>query len=119
MRFFARANYCATLLSSAELALFMNARTFASSLNPGADSTPEEMDAVDRELRAMPEVKRVKFVSKDDAYKEFRILMPKVIHPYAKGEACIQCSLRGICDGFHKDYAVPVILTCLPFPGPF
>src|SRR5439155_806241 len=27
---------------------------------------------VDRELRAMPEVKRVKFVTKDDAYKEFR-----------------------------------------------
>ena len=41
----------------------------------------------------------------DHAYKEFRVLMPKVIHPYAKGEACSQCSLRGICDGFHKDYA--------------
>jgi len=37
-----------------------------------SDSTPEEMDAITRELRAMPEVKRVKFVSKEDAYKEFR-----------------------------------------------
>jgi len=37
-----------------------------------SDATPEEIDAVDRELRAMPEVKRVKFVTKDDAYKEFR-----------------------------------------------
>ena len=41
----------------------------------------------------------------EHAYKEFRVLMPKVIHPYTKGEACTQCSLRGICDGFHKDYA--------------
>jgi len=37
-----------------------------------SDATPEELDAVDRELRAMPEVKQVKFVSKEDAYKEFR-----------------------------------------------
>ena len=41
----------------------------------------------------------------EQAYKEFRVLMPKAIHPYAKGEACGQCSLRGICDGFHADYA--------------
>jgi hypothetical protein len=39
------------------------------------------------------------------AYKEFRILMPKVMHPYAKEDACAACSLRGICDGFHRDYA--------------
>lgn len=41
----------------------------------------------------------------DLAYKEFRVLMPKTIHPYAKGDACGPCSLRGICDGFHADYA--------------
>jgi hypothetical protein len=39
------------------------------------------------------------------AYKEFRVIMPKSMHPYAKGEECSQCSLRGICDGFHRDYA--------------
>ncbi len=39
------------------------------------------------------------------AYKEFRILMPKVMHPYAKEQACSACSLMGICDGFHRDYA--------------
>ena len=37
-----------------------------------SDATPEEMDAVDRELRAMPEVKKVSFVSKQSAYDEFR-----------------------------------------------
>src|SRR5438445_12446711 len=37
-----------------------------------ADAAPEEIDAVDRELRAMPEVKRVHFVSKQAAYDEFR-----------------------------------------------
>ena len=31
--------------------------------------------------------------------------MPKTMHPYAKGAECHQCSLQGICDGFHKDYA--------------
>jgi hypothetical protein len=41
----------------------------------------------------------------EHAYKEFRVLMPKAIHPYSKGDACGQCSLRGICDGFHADYA--------------
>ena len=41
----------------------------------------------------------------EQAYKEYRVLMPKTIHPYAKGEACHECSLQGICDGFHKDYA--------------
>jgi sulfatase maturation enzyme AslB (radical SAM superfamily) len=40
----------------------------------------------------------------DQAYKEFRVLMPKAIHPYAKGDACSKCSLHGICDGFHRDY---------------
>ncbi len=37
-----------------------------------ADAAPEEIDAVDRELRAMPEVKKVSFVSKQAAYEEFR-----------------------------------------------
>lgn len=41
----------------------------------------------------------------EEAYKEFRVLMAKTIHPYAKGSACGECSLKGICDGFHKDYA--------------
>jgi cell division transport system permease protein len=37
-----------------------------------ADAAPEELDAVDRELRAMPDVKQVRFVSKQGAYDEFR-----------------------------------------------
>src|SRR3954468_20686140 len=37
-----------------------------------ADAAPEEIDAVDRELRAMPEVKRVRFVTQQGAYDEFR-----------------------------------------------
>jgi cell division transport system permease protein len=37
-----------------------------------ADAAPEEIDAVDRELRAMPEVKKVHYVSKDAAFAEFR-----------------------------------------------
>src|SRR5947209_4327322 len=37
-----------------------------------ADAAPEEIDAVDRELRAMPEVKSVRFVTKQGAYDEFR-----------------------------------------------
>src|SRR2546423_11154597 len=37
-----------------------------------ADAAPEEIDAVDRELRAMPEVKKVRFVPKQGAYDEFR-----------------------------------------------
>jgi len=41
----------------------------------------------------------------EKAYKEFRVIMPKTMHPYAKGEECAKCSLRGICDGFHRDYA--------------
>ena len=41
----------------------------------------------------------------EQAYKEFRVIMPKTMHPYAKGEECAKCSLRGICDGFHRDYA--------------
>jgi hypothetical protein len=41
----------------------------------------------------------------DKAYKEYRVLMPKAMHPYAKEGACGSCSLVGICDGFHRDYA--------------
>jgi cell division transport system permease protein len=37
-----------------------------------ADAAPAEIDAVDRELRAMPEVKKVRFVTKQGAYDEFR-----------------------------------------------
>jgi cell division transport system permease protein len=37
-----------------------------------SDAAPEEIDAVDRELRAMPEVKQVRFVTKQGAYSEFR-----------------------------------------------
>src|SRR3954452_1138175 len=37
-----------------------------------ADAAPEEIDAVERELRAMPEVKKVRFVTKQGAYDEFR-----------------------------------------------
>ena len=37
-----------------------------------ADAAPEEIDAVDRELRAMPEVKKVRYVGKQDAFAEFR-----------------------------------------------
>jgi len=37
-----------------------------------ADAAPEEINAVDSELRAMPEVKKVRFVTKQGAYDEFR-----------------------------------------------
>src|SRR2546423_906457 len=37
-----------------------------------ADAAPEEIDAVDRELRAMPEVKKVRYVGKQGAFDEFR-----------------------------------------------
>jgi cell division transport system permease protein len=37
-----------------------------------ADASPTESEAVERELRAMPEVKRIKYVSQADAYEEFR-----------------------------------------------
>jgi len=52
------------------------------------------------ELGPMPESSLL-----EKAYKEFRVIMPKTMHPYAKGEECSKCSLRGICDGFHRDYA--------------
>jgi hypothetical protein len=52
------------------------------------------------ELGPMPESSVL-----EKAYKEFRVIMPKTMHPYAKGEECSKCSLRGICDGFHRDYA--------------
>ncbi|MBN2809610.1 MAG: radical SAM protein [Deltaproteobacteria bacterium] len=45
------------------------------------------------------------FSALDYAYKEYRIWMTKTVHPYTKGERCQQCSLCGICDGFHRDYA--------------
>ncbi|MDD3013275.1 MAG: radical SAM protein [Candidatus Gastranaerophilales bacterium] len=45
------------------------------------------------------------FDDMDYAYKEFRVLMTKFLHPYSKKEKCHNCSLTGICDGFHRDYA--------------
>lgn len=38
------------------------------------------------------------------AYKEYRVLMTKALHPYTKEGPCTSCALMGICDGFHKDY---------------
>src|SRR5438445_320946 len=38
------------------------------------DVTSEQMSAIEHQLRAMPEVKRVRFVSKDAAYAEFKKL---------------------------------------------
>lgn len=38
-------------------------------------------------------------------YKEFRIYQTRFMHPYRKGDACRACSISGLCDGFHKDYA--------------
>ncbi len=46
-----------------ELSLFMK-----------PDVTPEQISAIEHQLRAMPEVKRVRFVSKDAAYAEFKKL---------------------------------------------
>ncbi|MBV8981158.1 MAG: ABC transporter permease [Acidimicrobiia bacterium] len=37
-----------------------------------SDAAPQEIDAVDRELRSTPEVKKVRFVTKQGAYDEFR-----------------------------------------------
>jgi MoaA/NifB/PqqE/SkfB family radical SAM enzyme len=54
-------------------------------------------------MREMGEVEG--FSDTEYAYKEFRILMTKLMHPYMKGGECQRCSLVGICDGFHKDYA--------------
>ncbi len=45
------------------------------------------------------------FNEQDYAYKEYRTWMAKTVHPYTKGDKCKQCSLLGICDGFHRDYA--------------
>ena len=39
------------------------------------------------------------------AYKEYRVMVAKVMHPYCKGEKCRACSIVGICDGYHRDYA--------------
>lgn len=37
-----------------------------------ADATPEEIEAVDRQLQAMPEVNRYHFLNQEEAYAEFR-----------------------------------------------
>ena len=36
-----------------------------------ADATPPESEAVDRQLKAMPEVKKYHYISKPDAFAEF------------------------------------------------
>ena len=41
-------------------------------MNP--DATPDQADAVGRELEANPDVKDVKFVDKQQAYEEFKLL---------------------------------------------
>lgn len=38
------------------------------------------------------------------AYKEYRVLMTKTVHPYLKCAGCDACDLTPICDGFHADY---------------
>lgn len=54
----------------------------------------------------LPELGEVEgFTELEYAYKEFRVLMPKTIHPYSKSRKCNICDVNGICDGFHKDYA--------------
>lgn len=67
----------------------------------------------------LPELGEVPgFSELEYAYKEYRVLMTKTIHPYRKGTACAACDLTAICDGFHADYgaligfaeAVPVDL---------
>ena len=42
------------------------------------------------------------------AYKEFRALVPRMMHPYAKCEVCDTCDATGICDGFHRDYSLSI-----------
>jgi cell division transport system permease protein len=39
-----------------------------------ADASTTESDAVERELRALPEVKRIKYVTQEAAYREFRAM---------------------------------------------
>lgn len=46
------------------------------------------------------------FTDMEYAYKEFRVLMPKMVHPYIKSDKCDECDITGICDGFHRDYAL-------------
>lgn len=54
----------------------------------------------------LPELGEVAgFSDLEYAYKEFRVLMPKTMHPYSKCPTCVACDINGICDGFHRDYA--------------
>jgi hypothetical protein len=48
------------------------------------------------------------FSDMEYAYKEFRVLMPKTMHPYEKDGKCSKCDLLPICDGFHRDYACSI-----------
>jgi MoaA/NifB/PqqE/SkfB family radical SAM enzyme len=46
------------------------------------------------------------FTELEYKFKEYRVQMTKLMHPYEKHpDKCGRCSLRGICDGFHRDYA--------------
>jgi len=54
----------------------------------------------------LPELGPVEgFSDMEYAYKEYRVVMAKTMHPYDKGDKCRSCSLVGICDGYHRDYA--------------
>ncbi|EKE04138.1 MAG: hypothetical protein ACD_20C00104G0032 [uncultured bacterium] len=52
----------------------------------------------------LPEMGEIEnFTELEYAYKEHRLFCAK-INPYYKGDKCQECSIRPICDGFHKDY---------------
>jgi MoaA/NifB/PqqE/SkfB family radical SAM enzyme len=54
----------------------------------------------------IPELGQIQgFDKKLYAYKEYRALMAKILHPFKKRDKCDLCCAIGICDGFHKDYA--------------
>ena len=56
-----------------------------------------------RDFDYIDEFKEIEgFTDLEYAYKEHRLLGSKE-NPYYKGEECRQCSLYGICDGFHAD----------------
>lgn len=76
-------------------------RRMSQKLNGSVDhSQGFEKDFYLAELGAVPG-----FSDMEYAYKEYRVLMPKTIHPYEKAEKCLHCDLLPICDGFHRDYA--------------
>lgn len=63
-----------------------------------------ESDKYIRDFDYIDEFKEIEgFTDLEYAYKEHRLLGSKE-NPYYKGKECKQCSLYGICDGFHSDY---------------